>query len=383
MAQIGDPWHYPRTEDAENILKTLEVGLVSAVAIIEPRRKGKTTFILNDLMPASRKSGFLPIYINLASTTGDLEALIAGAIVQAVAAEEGFGGKLLRAARSPVKKVTAKAKIAEAELGGEVELQGAVKPSSVLVTAFRELSALGVPVLFLFDEVHRLAEATQHGVAWSLRSLLDANRQQFKAVATSSSAASYEALTTGERQAFNRWFTRIELAPLGDKFTAHLVQVVSKHYPRHSITLREVREAFAALGDSPKFVRDYLNIRILNPTQPHETTLRVQLEEAEKETGYADEFNRLPPLARAILVALAQEIQALFSEVARSGFAKALKEAAISKTSLQRTLRSLADKGLIIRSDRGEYRIADSLFEQWLSAQIKLGVLPGPLEKDR
>jgi hypothetical protein len=41
----------------------LEVGLVSAVAIIEPRRKGKTTFILNDLMPAAQKAGFLPIYI--------------------------------------------------------------------------------------------------------------------------------------------------------------------------------------------------------------------------------------------------------------------------------------------------------------------------------
>lgn len=380
MAQVGDPWHYPRTDDAANILKTLEVGLVSAVAIIEPRRKGKTTFILNDLAPVSRKSGFLPIYINLAATTGDVEALIAGAIVQAVAAGEGAGGKLLRAARSPVKKLSAKVKIAENELGGEVELQGAAKPGSALVLAFNELSTLKTSVLFLLDEVHRLADARMHGVAWSLRSLLDANRSRFKVVATSSSAASYEALTTGERQAFNRWFTRIELAPLSDKFTAHLVAVVGKHYPRHSITLREVREAFSALGDSPKFVRDYLNIRILNPSQPHEATLSFQLEEAKKETGYTDEFNRMPPLSRAMLVGLAQGVSELFSEATRAGLAKVIKESTVSKTNAQRSLKSLADKGLIIRSDRGEYRIADSLFQQWLITQIKMGALPGPLD---
>ena len=50
----------------------------------------------------------------------------------------------------------------------------------------------------------------------------------------------------------------------------------------------------------------------------------------------------------------------------------------VSKTLMQKALRSLAMNGWIIRTARGEYTLADGLFERWLNEQIKTGALPAP-----
>ncbi len=84
-----------------------------------------------------------------------------------------------------------------------------------LASVFAELAATKRDVVFLLDEVHRLGESAAHTVAWSLRSLLDTHRKSMKVVATSSSAASYELFVTGEKRAFNRWFTRTTLDAAG------------------------------------------------------------------------------------------------------------------------------------------------------------------------
>jgi hypothetical protein len=43
---VQDLWHFPRPDDAARIVGTLKVGLVSALAIIEPRHRGKKTLPL-------------------------------------------------------------------------------------------------------------------------------------------------------------------------------------------------------------------------------------------------------------------------------------------------------------------------------------------------
>ncbi len=89
---MRDLWHFPRPDDAARIIGTLQVGLVSALAIIEPRRRGKTTFLLEDLMPAAAAGGMLPIYINLAATSGELEPFLAATIKSATRPSERNDG---------------------------------------------------------------------------------------------------------------------------------------------------------------------------------------------------------------------------------------------------------------------------------------------------
>ncbi len=374
---MQDLWHFPRPDDAARIVGTLKVGLVSALAIIEPRRRGKTTFLLEDLAPAALAASMTPLYINLAATSGGLEAYLAAAVRTAVVDAGGALTSLKALGKARVKKISGKASLVSAQNGGEIELDPA-SPHGELAAAFGELAALRKDVVFLLDEVHRLGESTARDVAWSLRSLLDTHRKSMKVIATSSSAASYELLVSGEKRAFNRWFTRTSLAPLGDAFVGHLAAVTRQHFPKHGVTKADLAAAFAALGHSPKFLRDYLNQRILNPGMSHDAALMLAAAEAARESGHEDAFVRLVPLQKIVLVAIASGQKELFGEATLKAVGSVLTGEPVSKTLMQKAQRSLAMNGWIIRAARGEYLLADSLFEQWLGEQIKTGLLPAP-----
>ncbi len=377
---MQDLWHFPRPDDAARIIGTLKLGLVSALAIIEPRRRGKSTFLLEDLAPAAQAAGMLPIYINLAATSGELEPYLAAAIRAAAAQAGGALGRLKAMGRARIKKITGKASWGSAELGAEFEPGAALSASpGELAAAFAELAALQRDVVFLLDEVHRLGEAASHTVAWSLRSLLDAQRKRMKVVATSSSAASYDLLVSGEKRAFNRWFTRTAPEPLGEAFVVHLAAVTQQHFPKHAVPRGEISAAFAALGGSPKFLRDYLNLRLLNPTLGHAAALPLAAAEAARESGHEDGFVRLVPLHKIVLVAIACGQKEMFAEATLHAAGSVLTGEPVSKTLMQKALRSLAMNGWILRAGRGEYVLADSLFEQWLNEQIKTGMLTPPL----
>lgn len=378
MSTAPDLWHFARSADAQRIMRTLDVGLVSAIAIIEPRRRGKTTFLLEDLGPAAVRAGYLPIYLNFAASAGELERMIAVAIVTALDQDQGVRSHLRALANARVKKITGKAKLIEAEIAGEVELDTDRPVGAMLNVAFAQLAKSKKPVLFMLDEIHRLADVSQNDMAWSLRSLLDTNRKRMKVVATSSSAASYEMMVTGEKKAFSRWFTRLDLGPLDQAFAAHLFGVVKKHYPKHDIKLKDIEAAFSALGRSPKFTRDYLNERILSPQLGHAEALEASVREAAKDSGFTDEFERLPPLQKAILLSIGTHAEELFSDAALKSYAKAIATDKVSKPIVQRALKALGDRGWVIRQDRGDYRLADSLFEQWLHERLKAGQLPAP-----
>ncbi len=372
-----DLWHFARLADVERIMQTLDAGLVSALAIIEPRRRGKTTFLLEDLQPAARDAGYLTVYVNLASTAGDLEPWIIDSIDAALKSAITPTTRLKKLATTPIKKLTGKAKLGDAEFGGEIELAASGSTKGGLTAAFAELEQRGKRVLFLFDEVHRFADAKHNDVAWSVRSLLDTHRRIMRTIATSSSAASYDLMVTGERKAFNRWFTRVPLEALGSAFVDHLAGVVTRQYPAHNIERDQIAAAFETLGKSPKFIRDYLNLRLLQPSLSHNNALALAQRDATRDSGFVDEFEHLSDLQRALIVALACN-DSLFAESNLKRLAIATGTDSISKTTVQRMLSLLADKGWIIRHDRGAYLFADSLFEDWVREQMRLGLLSRP-----
>ena len=100
-------WHYPRTELAEQYLGLLALGISSSLAIIAPRRKGKTLFILQDLAPLSQKKNYIPVYASLwQNINAPHEGLIA-ALEDAIAAldKKATFSRLLKAKikKKPIK----------------------------------------------------------------------------------------------------------------------------------------------------------------------------------------------------------------------------------------------------------------------------------------
>jgi predicted AAA+ superfamily ATPase len=58
-------WSFSRPELAEHYINILATGLFSNLAIIAPRRKGKTLFMLQDLAPLAKEHNYFPVYANL------------------------------------------------------------------------------------------------------------------------------------------------------------------------------------------------------------------------------------------------------------------------------------------------------------------------------
>ena len=58
-------WHYPRAELAASYLDTLQAGLISSMVLFAPRRKGKTEFVLEDLLPAAEAAGYRTVYCSM------------------------------------------------------------------------------------------------------------------------------------------------------------------------------------------------------------------------------------------------------------------------------------------------------------------------------
>ena len=152
-------WHYPRTELAEQYLGLLALGISSSLAIIAPRRKGKTLFILQDLAPLSQKKNYIPVYASLwQNINAPHEGLIA-ALEDAIAAldKKATFSRLLKA---KIKKTTV-----SNELLGKMEVEFAdnpSKPTSKELAYLDQLLSMLVEkagkktVLLLIDEVQHL-----------------------------------------------------------------------------------------------------------------------------------------------------------------------------------------------------------------------------------
>ena len=62
MTISNDPWHFPRTELAKQILGMFETGLASSLTFFAPRRMGKTEFLRNEPYRVCRRVNILRDY---------------------------------------------------------------------------------------------------------------------------------------------------------------------------------------------------------------------------------------------------------------------------------------------------------------------------------
>lgn len=82
--ETKDTLLFPRTYLAEGILATIESRLQNAATIFAPRRKGKTTFLINDLIPIAKAHGFIVATADLWFDKAHPERVIAGGLDESI-----------------------------------------------------------------------------------------------------------------------------------------------------------------------------------------------------------------------------------------------------------------------------------------------------------
>ena len=350
-------WHYPRPELATKILKTFEVGITSYVALIAPRRKGKTLFLLNDLASEAQDSGYIPIY---ASFWQNMDAPHEGLISSLKEAVESISGKssLKRLLQSKAQKATI-----SNELLGKVDVEFAGSPQKAatnelflidkLIGELTQLSKKRT-VLLLFDEVQHLATNKSFSpLAHALRTSLDKRQGEVKAAFTGSSRRYINLLFNEESSPFYHFVDQIPFPDL-DKGFIEFVRVKLHEEYSVSLPLQSLQRAFDDFERSPYWMMKMISYLV---TYKHnlKDAMSFTLTLMEESEGFADIAKKMKSVDVIVYITLC-EGEGPFSEEVLARVAKETKLKGIPGN-IQRSLERLKDSNVISQTASGKYHV--------------------------
>jgi 2-hydroxy-3-keto-5-methylthiopentenyl-1-phosphate phosphatase len=362
-----DIWYYPRIELAEKYLKVLNAGISSNLAIIAPRRKGKTLFVLNDISSLARKENYIPVY---ASLWQNINAPHEGLILAFEETLEALDKKISfsRLLSTKIKKTSL-----GNELIGKVEVEFADNPEKPdnknlilldqLLTKLQK-KAKNKTVLLLIDEIQHLA--TSHhfdSLTHALRTMLDKRLGKVKAIFTGSSRHYMNLLFNESQSPFYHFVETVPFPDLSDEFIKFLSENLHKRHHK-SLSKEELQRTFAAVDQSP-----YWMMKVISYMITFEETLNSSLDYVmqliEAAEGFEQIAKKLKPIDKIVFLALSS---------GHSPFSKELLQKIDRETSVkgvypnvQRSLKRLKEQHLVTQISKGEYEIEKPGFKEYLT----------------
>lgn len=350
-------WYFKRTELAEKYLKIFEVGISSNLAIIAPRRKGKTLFVLQDISELAWGEKFFPIYASLWQNINSPHEGIILALEEAV---EALNKKtsLTRLFNTKIKKTSV-----GNELIGKMEIEFANEPQEATnseVTRIDQLlttiqkKAKNRTVLLLIDEVQHLATSSNFDpLTHALRTMLDKRLGKIKTIFTGSSRHFMNLLFNESQSPFYHFVETVPFPELDDQFLEFIANKLENKFDQ-TIWMEDLKKAFLAIDQSP-----YWMMKIISHMLTYESSLKKSLEYVLQLIETTEEFEntaqKMKPIDKIVFSALAS---------GQSPFSKALLEKIQNKTSIkgivsnvQRSLQRLMENHLISQIKKGEYHI--------------------------
>ena len=219
------------------------------LALFAPRRVGKTYFLDQDLTPAARAGGLLPVYADVwLHRTAPLEA-INHALEEALDDATVPTSRAQRTARTPVKKLAA--------LGASVELGDAPKRRALPTAPELRLDALvlrlaaagGRPVLLMIDEIQALGEHSQGtAIIGTLRAVLQKHKRLLLAVFTGSSQEALAAMVAAAGGPMYQFAQLLDFPVLGDEYLEKLAAHFGRVHRGKQPALADLRRAFERIG---------------------------------------------------------------------------------------------------------------------------------------
>lgn len=350
-------WHFHRTEEAKQYLGLLDLGIVSSIAIIAPRRKGKTLFVLKDLAPLSQKRGYLPVYVSLWQTINTPHDGLITALQDAISNLDRKA-PISRLLNAKVKKTTV-----SNELLGKMEVEFAdnpVPPSSEKLAYCDQLltqlekRAGKKTVLLLIDEVQHLATSAKFDpLAHALRTMLDKRQGSIKSIFTGSSRHYLDLLLNESKSPFYHFVSQYEFPDLGEDFLAFIKSKMHKDY-QISVSMKSLAASFQDLDLSPYWMMKLVMQMIAfkqSATEALDYTLQL-MEATEDFEGIAQ---RLKPIDKVVFLALCRGTNPYSKEL----MTKVGKETSVKgvPSNIQRSIKRLSESALISQKGKEGYNI--------------------------
>jgi hypothetical protein len=361
-------WHYPRTALARTYLQTLDAGLISSLVLFAPRRKGKTEFLLEDLLPAAESAGYRTVYCSMWQNRSDPLAALLASLAQAAQPRGKLYQRLLRPFKKTslaleiehVGKLTAEAEFNARDGGGTERLQRLPELLDAVILASKGR------VMIAFDEVQHLAKPEFQELVAALRTALDLRKKAVKSVFTGSSRNRLQMMFSQIKAPLFQFSQTTDFPDLGDEFVIFMVAAFQQATQR-KLSLVAAHDAFVVLGKTPGLFHDAVERLMKAGGVDIEDVARHVLDESRQASGYAQRLMDMRPLDRAVLRAVVAQMP-LYSEESRSQFSAAIgiEGEPLSARQVQVAVDRLLAEQMIYQSGRGRYEIEDHQLAEWL-----------------
>ena len=361
---VKDRLHFPRHALAKSILQGFENNIQTATTIFAPRRKGKTTFVRNDLIPMAREKGFLVATADLWLDKDHPERVIARALQEAIHGTGFVRRNLLRFTRPG--QVVSGVNTGAGPDGVTLGLELVDDAGLLLPELFERFSKLGKgKALLIVDEVQHLATRKEFETfTATLRTLLQGAQGMVYAVFTGSSQHGLARMFRRSKAPFYQYGSEVGFPELGMEFAQHLAAMFLETTGR-TWDAAEAFSLYVRRGMMPKHLREIYNLSL---------TQNLSIAEADKivwaymldEGQFATLIESLAPLDQGLLVGILTG-ESLFSADYRNRLGDELPSGiAPTSTQVQAALKRLQRAELIGNLDHGSWSIEDGALQSYL-----------------
>ena len=369
VATNRNPWHYPRPEVAQSLLRLLESRVTPAETVFGPRRMGKTEFLLQDFAPLAEARGHKVVYLSLWEAEDAPLALLVRKWSDALKEDS-----VLHAAKE---KRPARIAGSAAGFGGSIEFarrQGDDNELILLddlierVVGHRKRGPRGLTILVMDEAQELAARARDRRVVAALRSSLDKRIGSLASVFAGSDRRRLEAMFADRRAPFFRFGSAWQLPALPDDFAVHMANRL-RDAADVSLSPGDAIAAFNALDRNPYvFHRHFLHRLIEQPDAPLALALAASKEVLAGVSDRERTWRALTPLQQrvAMRIAVLRGNACLYHKGSRQTLGRELGVDAVAKSSMQAALRRLERLGVVAKDDDG-WRIADDGLRAWLA----------------
>ena len=366
-------WHYPRADLAAGYLETLQAGLISSMVLFAPRRKGKTEFVLEDLLPAAEAAGYRTVYCSMWQNRSDPLASLLLALTNA-AKPKSFGEKLQDRLFRPLKKTSLE--ISAGPIGkvrAEAEFNARATSSQAALQSLPELvdgviAASKGKVLIALDEIQHLAKPEFQELVAALRTTLDVRKKSVKTVFTGSSRNRLQMMFSQIKAPLFQFSQSTDFPDLDQRFVAFIMGAFSQATGR-VVPLAQANAAFAALSATPGLFHDAVErLMKIGGTDIVMIAQQVLLESRDA-SGYVQRLMEMRPLDREVMRAVIERLP-LYTDDTRRRLALAvgIEEEPLTTRQVQIAVERLVNEQIIYQAGRGVYEIEDDQLAEWLRA---------------
>ena len=360
-------WYFKRPDIAAYYLDLLTKSHNNKIVIVGARRTGKTSLIVNEIIPLAEDNGMFTVYSDCWLDKADPLGSLNHALVRVISKIEHPNSKVIRRLNTEVKKIGAAG--FSIEFGDEAKTALPSSPYFLFDTLLEALIGLTKrPILFVIDEFQTVGEHKEGDrIAGALRTAFTRHGSSMRIIFTGSSDVALNRLFAHSKASLYQFASRIPYKPLDTEFIKYIGERF-KQATKRQLNEKRAAEIFNLLGHQPEA---FLAV-VQTPLAREDRTLDDGLEgllSPDMDTPWTQYWNESSELQRAVLLACREHLK-LTSVEGVKRISAMLQRKKISPTSVQRAIETLQIRGLIERTTlittQALFDLSDTVFELWL-----------------